>query len=159
MSALRLFRLLPVISSLITLMFALDEHIFLGTWTHPELRERANADLPAWFQKWGRRGRWIILLGYPANYLLAIANLLIARNELYAAGASKWYALGLLFSIGHIAIYANGALKLLADIRNDIPKGNSTHSMSVWLRMNWIRALTTDLPAFVCFVVAALKIL
>jgi hypothetical protein len=66
---------------------------------------------------------------------------------------------GLLFSVGHIAIYAKGALKLLSDIKGDVPKGNSTYSMGVWLKMNWVRALTTDLPAWVCFVVAALKTL
>ncbi|GAM83625.1 hypothetical protein ANO11243_016130 [Dothideomycetidae sp. 11243] len=157
--ALRLLRLLPVLSSTVTLMFAVDEHIFLGTWTRPAIRERANANLPAWFQHWGRRGRWVILLGYPVNYSLALLNLAIARNQLHVAGAAKWYAMGLLFSLGHIAVYGKRALGLLADIRNDVPKGNSTHSMAVWLKMNCIRAVTTDLPAWVCFIVAALKAL
>jgi hypothetical protein len=158
-TSIRVLRLLPVLTSAITLQFALDEHIFLGTWTRPEFRERANTHLPAWFYLWGRRGRWIILLGYPSNYTLAILNLLIARQELYAVSAAKWYALGLLFSFGHIAIYGKKAIGLLADIKADRPKGNSSHSMSVWLTMNWIRALTTDLPAWLCFIVAALKAL
>jgi hypothetical protein len=157
--ALRLLRLFPVLSSTVTLMFAVDEHIFLGTWTRPSIRDRANVHLPAWFQLWGRRGRWIILLGYPANYLSALFNLALARHELYAAGAANWYLLGLLFSLGHIAIYAKGALKLLADIRNDVPRGNSTHTMEAWLKMHWVRSLTTDLPAWICFIVAALKVL
>lgn len=156
--ALRLLRLLPVLSSTVTLMFAVDEHIFLGTWTRPSFRERANTHLPGWFQLWGRRGRWVILLGYPTNYALALLNLGIARRELHN-GAGWWYAAGLLFSFGHIAIYGKKALGLLADIRNDVPKGNSSHSMAVWLKMNWIRALTTDLPAWGCFIVAALKAL
>jgi hypothetical protein len=140
-------------------MFAVDEHIFLGTWMHPEFRDRANAHLPVWFQYWGRRGTWVIKLGYPANYIFGILNLLVARDQPRAAGSQNWYLLGLLFSIGHIAIYAKGALKLLAEIKNDIPKGNSTYSMGVWLKMNWVRALTTDLPAWLCFIVAALKTL
>jgi hypothetical protein len=138
-------------------MYAVDEHIFLGTWMHPTLRDRSNAHLPAWFTLWGRRGRWPIILGYPSNYILALLNLFIAREELQAAGAAKWYALGLVFSIAHIAVYAKGALKLLADIREDRPRGNSTYSMGVWLRMNWIRAATTDFPAWVCFIVGMLK--
>ena len=32
-------------------------------------------------------------------------------------------------------------------------------AMEAWLSMNWIRGWTTDLPALVCFVVAALKAL
>lgn len=158
-TALRMLRLLPVLTSTVTLMFAVDEHIFLGTWMHPAFRDRANAHLPAWFYHWGRRGRWIILLGYPANYLLAILNLAVARTQLFAMGAGKWYFLGLLFSLGHIAIYGKGALKLLAEIKADVPKGNSTYSMGVWLKMNWVRALTTDLPAWLCFIVGALKAL
>lgn len=155
--AVRLLRLLPVLSSGVTLMFAVDEHIFLGTWTRPTLRDRANDNLPAWFQLWGRRGRWPIILGYPINYSLALLNLAVARNELH--GSAKWYFLGFLFSLGHIAIYAKGAPKLLADIKNDVPRGNNTYSMEVWLKMNLVRALTTDLPAWVCFIVAALKAL
>lgn len=157
--ALRVLRLLPVITSTVSLMFAVDEHIFLGTWMHPTLRDRTNAHLPAWFQRWGRRGRWPIILGYPTNYVLAILNLIVAREHLYTRGAAKWYGLGLLFSVGHIAVYGKGAIKLLADIKADIPKGNSSYSMGVWLRMNWQRALTTDLPAWLCFIVAALKAL
>lgn len=158
-TSIRVLRLLPVLSTTITLMFAVDEHIFLGTWMHPEFRDRANAHLPVWFQYWGRRGTWVIKLGYPANYIFGILNLLVARDQPRAAGSQNWYLLGLLFSIGHIAIYAKGALKLLAEIKNDIPKGNSTYSMGVWLKMNWVRALTTDLPAWLCFIVAALKTL
>lgn len=157
--AMRLLRLLPVLSSTVTLMFAVDEHIFLGTWTRSDFRDRANKQLPEWFQLWGRRGRWVIILGYPINYALALLNLTLARDELYAASAAKWYFLGLLFSIGHIAIYGKGALNLLADIRNDVPRGNSTHTMAVWLKMNSVRAVTTDLPACICFVVGALKVL
>ena len=157
-SSIRLLRLLPVLSSSVTLMFALDEHIFFGTWMHPSIRERANANLPAWWFRWGHRGRWVIILGYPTNYILAILNLLISRDQLRVTGSSKWYSLGLIFSIAHM-LYMSTALKLIADINNDVPKGNSTYSMGAWLRMNWIRAVTTDLPAWVCFITAALKVL
>jgi hypothetical protein len=156
-TSISILRLLPLLTSSWVLAFAYDEHIFLGTWTRPEYKQVANIHLPAWFQLWGRRGRWTILLGYPSNYLLAILNLLVARSNLYAIGATKWYALGLLFSFGHIAIFGKTAIGLLADIKNDRPKGNSTHSMEVWLKMNMIRAFTTDLPAWLCFAIAVVK--
>jgi hypothetical protein len=155
----RILRILPVITTTVSLMFAVDEHIFLGTWMAPTFRDRANAHLPAWFQLWGRRGRWVIILGYPANYALGILNLLVDRRQLKLVGAEKWYWMGLLFSVGHIAIYGKRALGLLADIRGDVPKGNSTYSMGAWLRMHTIRTFTTDLPALACFVVGALKAL
>ncbi|TGO41635.1 hypothetical protein BHYA_0018g00060 [Botrytis hyacinthi] len=158
-TSLRVLRLLPVITSTAVLMFAVDEHIFLGTWMAPPFRERANMHLPSWFQLWGRRGRWVILLGYPGTYVLGMLNLLVARPQLKVAGAQKWYALGLLCSVGHIAIYGKRALKLLAEIKGDVPKGNSTCSMAAWLRMHRIRTCTTDVPALVFFVVGALKVL
>ncbi|KAF4634782.1 hypothetical protein G7Y89_g3307 [Cudoniella acicularis] len=158
-NSLRVLRLLPVLTSTILLMFALDEHIFLGTWMEPTFRDRANAHLPVWFQHWGRRSRYVIILGYPGTYVLAVLNLIIGRNEMVAVGGDKWYWLGLMFSAAHIVFYARKALKLLAEIKADIPKGNPTYSMGVWLKMNWTRALLTDLPAWICFIVAALKTL
>jgi len=158
-TSIRVLHLLPVLTSSATLMYAVDEHIFLGTWMHPGFRDRANSHLPAWFDNWGRRGRWPIILGYPANYALGILNIVVARQYLDNTNAAKWYGLGLLFSVGHIAIFGRKAIGLLGDIKADRPKGNSTYSMGVWLRMNWIRAVTTDLPAWLCFIVAALKAL
>ncbi|TVY89103.1 hypothetical protein LAWI1_G008380 [Lachnellula willkommii] len=145
-TSVRVLRLLPVLSTTITLMFAVDEHIFLGTWMHPSFLLASPR-------------RWVIKLGYPSNYILGLLNLVVARDQLHTAGSRKWYVLGLLFSVGHVAIYARRALKLLAEIENDVPKGNSTYSMGIWLKMNWVRAVTTDLPALLCFVVAALKTL
>lgn len=158
-TSLRVLHLLPVLTSTATLMYAVDEHIFLGTWMHPGFRERANSHLPAWFYNWGRRGRWPIILGYPANYTLGLLNVVIAGRQIRTGSAAKWYALGLLFSVGHIAIYARKAIGLLADIKADVPKGNSTHSMGVWLKMNMLRTATTDFPAWLCFITAALKAL
>lgn len=157
--ALRMLHLLPVLSSTVTLMFAIDEHIFLGTWTRPSFHDTTNEHLPSWFKLWGRRGRWVIILGYPINYALALLNIIFGYSELHAAGATKWYILGLLFSIGHIAIYGPGAIKLLDDIKNGVPKGNVTQTMETWLVMNWKRALTTDFPAWICFIVGALAVL
>ncbi|KAH6869501.1 hypothetical protein B0T10DRAFT_523737 [Thelonectria olida] len=157
-SSIRLLRLLPALSSTWVLMFALDEHLIFGTWMHPSLRERANANLPAWWTKGGLRWRWVLIIGYPLNYALGILNLLINRDELQATGSTSWYTIGLLFSIAHMA-YLTTALKWIGNIENGFPKGNVTYSMGSWLRMNWSRALLTDLPAWVCFVTAALKVL
>lgn len=157
-SSVRLLRLLPAISSTAILMFALDEHLIFGTWMHPTLHERANANLPAWWTLGGLRWRWIIIFGYPLNYILGTLNLLISRDQLQATGSTSWYTLGLMFSIAHMA-YVRTALKWIADIENDVPKGNATYSMEKWLKMNWTRALLTDFPAWLCFTTAALKAL
>ena len=56
-------------------------------------------------------------------------------------------------------LFAPTALRRIAAIEENVPKGNVVISMESWLRMNWIRAWTTDLPAWLCFVTAALKAL
>ena len=157
-------------------MFALDEHLIFGTWMHPSLRACANTHLPAWWTRGGLRWRWVIILGYPVNYILGILNLLapvspvprgIHHHQLlqeaatgggdsFSSGVKSWYALGMMFSVAHM-VYARMALRLIADIEKGVPRENVTKSMARWLKMNWVRALTTDLPAWFCFVMAALK--
>jgi hypothetical protein len=44
-------------------------------------------------------------------------------------------------------------VKLLSDISGDRPKGNVTSSLKTWLRMNTIRLLVADLPAWAFFIV------
>ncbi|KXH65044.1 hypothetical protein CSAL01_13057, partial [Colletotrichum salicis] len=108
--SIRLLRLLPAIASTWVLGFALDEHLIFGTWMHPSLRENANTNLPAWWTKGGLRWRWVIILGYPLNYVLGVLNLLIDRHELQSTGSTSWYTMGLVFSLAHMA-YLTTALE------------------------------------------------
>ncbi|TPX14115.1 uncharacterized protein E0L32_000509 [Thyridium curvatum] len=155
-SSIRLLRLSPALCSSMTLMFALDEHLIFGTWVQPPVRTLANSALPAWWTRGGLRWGWVLIIFYPANYILGTLNLLVPGDD--PAGSTKWYWLGLLFSIAHM-LYLPMALRRIAAIEKGVPKGNVAHSMEAWLKMNWVRALITDLPAWLCFIVAALKAL
>jgi hypothetical protein len=156
--SLRLLRLLPAICSTVTLQFAIDEQLIFGTWVHPALRERANANLPPWWTLGGLRWRWVIIVGYLANYIFGVLNLLVARDQLEATGSTNWYTAGLFFSIAHM-LFVRMALGKISAIEKDIPKGNVTNSMAAWLRMNWIRGWITDFPAWLCCIVAVVKAL
>lgn len=156
--SLRLLRLLPVISSTATLQFAVDEHLIFGTWMGPSLRQNANTTLPAWWTRGGLRWQWVLIFGYPLNYLFGVLNLVSRYDQLQATGSSRWYALGLMFSVGHM-LFLKMALERIADIEEGTPKNNVTVSMGRWLQMNWVRALVTDLPAWVCWTVAAVSAL
>lgn len=153
--SLPLLRLSPALVSSMTLMFALDEHLIFGTWVQGPIRPLANSNLPAWWTRGGLRWQWVLIIFYPVNYLLGILNLLIPEHQY---GSTTWYAWGLFFSLAHM-LFAPTALQRIAAIEKNVPKGNVVISMESWLRMNWIRAWTTDLPAWVCFIVAALKAL
>lgn len=154
-SSIRLLRLSPALSSSMTLMFALDEHLIFGTWVQPPIRSLANSSLPAWWARGGLRWRWVLIIFYPVNYILGILNLLVPGDQ---PGSTKWYLWGLFFSVAHM-FFVQMALRRIAAIENGVPKGNVVRSMESWLKMNWVRALTTDLPAWLCFITAALKAL
>jgi hypothetical protein len=154
-SCIRLLRLSPALVSSMTLMFALDEHLIFGTWVQKPIRPLANSTLPAWWTRGGLRWQWVLIIFYPVIYLVGILNLLVAGGQ---DGTKTWYAWGLFFSIAH-AFFGPMALRRIAAIENNVPKGNVVISMEAWLRMNWVRALITDLPAWLCFITAALKAL
>ncbi|KAI4937917.1 hypothetical protein J4E85_000354 [Alternaria conjuncta] len=145
--SLPLLRLSPALVSSMTLMFALDEHLIFGTWVQGPIRPLANSNLPAWWTRGGLRWQWVLIIFYPVNYLLGILNLLIPEHQY-----------GSTTCLAHM-LFAPTALQRIAAIEKNVPKGNVVISMESWLRMNWIRAWTTDLPAWVCFIVAALKAL
>ena len=154
-SSVRLLRLSPALCSSMVLMFALDEHLIFGTWVTPPIRTLANSTLPAWWTRGGHRWRWVLIIFYPVNYILGILNLLVPADQ---PVSTTWYQWGLFFSIAHM-FFVPMALRRIAAIENGVPKGNVVSSMEAWLRMNWVRALTTDLPAWLCFIIAALKAL
>lgn len=155
-TSLRLLRLLPAITSTATLQFVIDEHLIFGTWMDPSLRTHANAALPAWWTRGGLRWQWVLIIGYPLNYLFGALNLMVEYDELRKSGAAMWYILGLMFSLAHM-FYLKMALGRIAAIEKGTPKDNVTVSMGRWLRMNWVRGLVTDLPACFFWIVAALK--
>ncbi|KAJ5241833.1 uncharacterized protein N7469_000160 [Penicillium citrinum] len=155
-TSLRLLRLLPAISSTATLQFALDEHLIFGTWMGSFLRPHVNITLPTWWTHGGRRWQWILIIGYPLNYLFGILNLVARYDQLQSTGSTTWYVLGLLFSVGHM-LFVKMALGRIAAIEKGVPKDNVRVSMGKWLQMNWVRALITDLPAWICWIMAAVS--
>jgi hypothetical protein len=70
-----------------------------------------------------------------------------------------WYAAGFVFAAAHLLVFGQNALKLLAMIRGGKPSGESTVSMGKWLEMHRLRSFVVDLPAMVCFVIAALSVM
>ena len=143
-------RLLPLLSSTVSLMWAADEYMFLSAWLSPSYRDQANALLPAWFSVWGAMGSKVLFSSFPLSLAAAMAN------ALTSAAAPRWYAIGLCFVMAHFA-YAPTALKWLAAFRKDEPDRRPTESLRSWVDMHVLRSLTADLPALVCFATALVE--
>ena len=62
----------------------------------------------------------------------------------------------LLLSLGHVVL-APMPLKLLSAIKNDVPRGKNAYFMGAWLKINWIRAVLTNFPASIFFIVEVLR--
>jgi len=63
--------------------------------------------------------------------------------------------LGVGFTFGHF-LFGPKAIRLLTAIQADGSDGRATKPMGEWLGMHITRIFIADLPAFVCFTVAAL---
>jgi len=155
---LKLLRLIPVISSTISLQFAYDEYAFLSRWVQPAYRAQADALLPPWFTSWGPWGTKVVFGSFTISIASGLANFLAGREVGEAAAARYWYAAGLGFAAAHLLVWGPTALKLLAKIRKGEPEGRATESMSKWLSMHLTRSILVDLPAVVCFVAGLMSV-
>ncbi|KAJ7504390.1 hypothetical protein B0H11DRAFT_515606 [Mycena galericulata] len=154
MSTLKLLRIFPVISSTVNLMWAYDEYAFLSSWMNTSYRAQADALLPHWFKTWMYTGTWLPAISFPMSIGVGLANIYRNRESL-PTDALKWYWLGVGFTAAHF-LYAPKAIRLLSAIQAGGSDGKTTKPMGEWLNMHITRLMTADLPAFICFTVAAL---
>ncbi|WVW80160.1 hypothetical protein I302_102137 [Kwoniella bestiolae CBS 10118] len=150
-------RLIPMISSTVSLQWAIDEYQFLSSWLPPTDPQKANDLLPQWFRSWGPKSTMVLFTSFPFSAGAGFTNLYNLRNTPWTLdGAKTFYALGTALAFGHM-VFGPKALGLLKKIRNGEPDGRPTESLGVWLKMHVFRTVVTDLPAVVCFLVAAVK--
>ncbi|WWD05704.1 hypothetical protein V865_003785 [Kwoniella europaea PYCC6329] len=152
-----ILRLVPIISSTVSLQWAVDEYQFLSSWQPHSYREQANDLLPRWFRTWGPKGTIILFSSFPWSAGAGLTNLYTLRNTPWRVGGAKmFYAFGVGLAFGHM-IFGPKALGLLEKIRNGEPSGRPTETLAEWLKMHVFRTFVTDLPAVVCFLLAGVK--
>lgn len=155
-----LLRVLPVVSSTVSLQWAVDEYQFLSSWLIHSIRLEADIILPKWFKAWGPKGTLVLFSSFPWSWGVGMANVWALRHLSWTdwRGANIWYAAGTAFSMGHM-LFGPKALNLLAKIRNGEPKGRPTESLGEWLTMHATRTFLMDLPAVICFAFGATQAL
>ncbi|OCF33540.1 hypothetical protein I316_04612 [Kwoniella heveanensis BCC8398] len=168
-----LLRVVPLVSSTMSLQWAVDEYQFLSSWMEPSYRSQADALLPAWFKTWAAQSSTVLFTTFPWSAGAGITNLWLLRNSSFSLGfpfgsgssssaaaisgdgiAKTWYAAGVFFAFAHM-FFGPKALGLLKKIREGEPAGRPTTSLATWLKMHTIRAFVADLPAVICFAIAA----
>ncbi|WVQ95817.1 hypothetical protein IAU59_002916 [Kwoniella sp. CBS 9459] len=153
-------RVVPLLSSTMSLQWAVDEYQFLSSWMNPSYRAQADELLPPWFKTWGAQSTAVLFTTFPWSAGAGITNLWRLRNTntntSWTTGAGPWYAAGVFFAFAHM-FFGPKALGLLKKIRQGEPAGKPTTSLATWLRMHTIRAFVADLPAVICFAIAAIS--
>ena len=152
-NALGLLRLAPLINSTASLTFAHDHDLFFRIFSHPDCKDKANTLIPPWMGVYMPRGLKRIIWFYLGTFILALANILTVGPE----DSTSWYWLGLVFTIGHVAIFGKQAVGLLNSMKDDGSKGSGTADMAAWVDMNVYRTLLVDIPGWLCYLTAALS--
>ncbi|KAL6922547.1 hypothetical protein FSST1_006573 [Fusarium sambucinum] len=153
----KLLRLLPVISSLVSLQFAYDEYTFLSCWTKRQYREQANELLPPWFTNWAPAGTKVVFGSFTLSLASGLANVATTWNTTGDWITILSYMAGTLFAASHLLIFGSTAIKLLAKVRRNDQDAKSTESLEMWLKMHFTRSLVVDLPAALCFITGLLN--
>ncbi|PFH59669.1 hypothetical protein XA68_12047 [Ophiocordyceps unilateralis] len=154
-----LLRLAPLLSSTCSLLYAWDQHFFLGLLNRPEIRLRSRALLPTYFTHVFRRGLPFVLAAVAVSFGSGISNLLY----LGPSSPLSWrcYVAGSVLAAAHLLYVpwiAPSCHQLLllsphsGDDDDHDPDPNAL--LDGWLSVNAWRSLTVDLGAWIAFVVA-----
>ncbi|KAF2154755.1 hypothetical protein K461DRAFT_275914 [Myriangium duriaei CBS 260.36] len=170
---LQLLKLMPLISSTVNLQFASDEIQFFSAWTEMPQDQTAKARqiLPWWMSSYLNRALYQVLIGLPLPIATGVAQYIRLRpagssvfRDLLLYGprgsqqtASRWYLAGSFFALAHF-FFAPKAKRLLEQMSSQSPASKETNIEAVnqWLQMHYIRSVVADIPAFVCFLRAAM---
>ena len=155
MAALLLLRLAPVLTTTAYLTFTCAEDLYFQPYLAPSLHKASNDLLPFYITIWYTRGMILIFTLYSLTWATAIANLPVA-DLLHSSGSSfALYMFGLMFSIGHM-LWGPKAMGLLNAIKKREGGDGSVELVRTWCRMNIIRGIAVDVPAWGCFLAAFL---
>ena len=155
-----LLRIIPLIFTTVNLCSAISCYHYLSQWTVPVYREKANALLPAWFTNWIPGSAITIVTGFSLGIGGGVANLSMAESGpaslALGVGAQWWYRLALFFTIAHL-LFAPWALELLDATADGKGEGGACRQLEKWLYMHVWRMAVSDVPAFVCCVIAVVE--
>jgi len=142
---LALVRLLPVLSSTASVVFAISEYQTLIPWLG---RDLPSKHLSSWFNRWFRLAVvGVLVFGVTSTW----GGYLGWRGTV--GTASALYKYGTCFALGHFAFVPSisRCIKRLVYGPTD-----AKEELRLWLKIHTVRTLVADIPAALCFVGAFL---
>ncbi|KAM4057563.1 hypothetical protein HRG_009198 [Hirsutella rhossiliensis] len=154
-------RAAPLVSSTCSLLFAWDQHFFLGLLNRPENRPHSRPLLRSYFSSFFRRALPFVVVTIAASTWLGIGNLYARPDALVASSSLRWYAAGSALAAAHLLYVPAIAPSCRALICADGPAAGADDDVNAylddWLTVNARRMLTVDLAAWAAFVVAVTR--
>ncbi|KAF3019693.1 hypothetical protein E8E14_006592 [Neopestalotiopsis sp. 37M] len=146
-----LLRAAPLISSTAALTYSFDQWNFLANFLRPIHYDNFNTLVPPYFATFWPVGLAQILVLYGVTIGTGIANVRQPN------GAWQWYAAGTTLAFAHFAFVPKIMWPVQAIFEEvEEPRGNGNKALKWWLNVHSIRSFVADLPAWICFSVAAL---
>ncbi|CZT10130.1 hypothetical protein WAI453_006358 [Rhynchosporium graminicola] len=153
-----ILRIVPLLSSTVSLIWAYDEYAFLTAWLllprtqHTQIQQL----LPLWFAKWGPLGTKVLFSSFPLSVGAGVANIVSVSRTSGLGWEFFAYGLGTFFTLMHF-IYGPKAMGLLKGIRTETKDGGDPlGQLEMWMRMHLQRCWVADGPATVAFGVAVI---
>ncbi|KPM43997.1 hypothetical protein AK830_g2520 [Neonectria ditissima] len=145
----------PLISTTCSLWYSHDQDRFLGLITQLD-KKKADAILPAYIRSFFRRGTAEVVGLIAATVCSSLASIWLYRPELETRGSLHLYAWTAALAVGHLAWVPAVAWKLKALVDETAAAEGTTNvgMMERWLRVNFVRMLTSDLGAWLCALAA-----
>lgn len=152
----------PLVSSTCTLWFASDQDFFLKMLIHKDFNEDKESIITSYMRIFFPTGLPSVIAPLAVTFWTSLAAMRVARPLLQARGSLGWYVGAATLAMGHLAWVPAVAWKLktmVGEGKAEEEGTTNTEVLRAWLRVNWWRMVTTDLPAWLCCVVAVTKTL
>lgn len=152
---LKLLRVAPLISSTAGLMCAWDQQFAFYSFTDKAVPQGpAGSTLPHWFPVIFRQLIWVVSIIHPLGGILGVLNSVGAAGTALDPQTRYLYLAGGLFAAGHL-VYGKTAMRIIGTIWDaNLPGSKNLGALPPWLRLNWWRIHTNNVPAVFFFLAA-----
>ncbi|KAK1767709.1 hypothetical protein QBC33DRAFT_55676 [Phialemonium atrogriseum] len=145
-----LLRVAPLVTSSFSLWYCVDQHMFYNNFIIPTNRAKGNDILPSYWKSFLAPGLGCIFSLYGLSGGAAIAN------TYAAAGTSRWYGIGAVFTAAHF-LFVPAVSKAISAMIKGENKGDIWKHLQRWLRLHALRSIFIDFPGWLCFLTAAMQ--
>jgi len=155
---LKLLRVAPLMTSTAGYMCAWDQQFAFSSFIHPSVPQNAaGVTLPHWFAVIFGKLIWVVSILHPLGGVLGVLNSIGPAGAVLDSQTRHLYLAGGFFAAAHL-IYGKTAMRIIGTIWNQsVPGTMNLQALPPWLRLNWWRIHTNNLPAVVLFLSALIS--